>query len=198
MINKVIDKIINQINGLLFGVTKEAEQSSYKNIMIELVEQRNNINKILINKTYFIFNYSAWSLARNKGYSFKEMLQNVDKKTFYFLAELSKIDEIMSVEITSLWRPTSGIHNLGLGIDIGKIITKHGTVNYLRHSNDQKDSILNKQIRKKIWSTGLLSQWIAPWKIRGILGERGGWRKNTKNKAIDRQHRNHLHLTIKS
>ncbi len=185
------------ISKLVFGVSPDVEDENYKKIMIKLVEERNNINKILLNGTYFVFDYSSWSLARRAGKTFKEMLFNVDKKTFHFLAELSQIDEIMSVEITSLWRPTGGIHTLGRGIDIGKIVTKHGTVSYLRYSNDQKDSILNKQIRKKIWSTGLISQWIAPWKIRGVLGERGGWRKNTKKRRIDRQHRNHLHITVK-
>ena len=189
--------IADFISKIVFGVSKDVEDSNYKKIMIELVEERSNVNKILLNDTYFVFDYSSWSLARRNGKTFKEMLNYVDKKTFHFLAELSQINEIMSVEITSLWRPTGGIHTLGRGLDIGKIVTKHGTVSYLRCSQEQSDSILNKKIRKKIWATGLISQWIAPWKIRGVLGERGGWRKNTKKKSIDRQHRNHLHITVK-
>ena len=36
-----------------------------------------------------------------------------------------------------------------------------------------KDLSINKVLRKKIWAMGLISQWIAPWKIRGVLGEPG-------------------------
>ena len=145
----------------------------------------------------FIHDVRSWSLARNAGYEFMEMLKQIDKNTYKMLYTVGSWPEVKKIEISSAWRPGGGVHSIGLGIDIQAIHFESGVVHCFRKSNATMHPSALKKLRLKLWETGLINQWIGPWSKRGVLGEVPGWHKNNNRTNVCKQHRNHVHLTIR-
>ena len=145
----------------------------------------------------YIHDRRSWSLARGSGTKFLQMLENADQRTFDVLREIGSCQTVKAVYISSLWRPGGGVHTAGRGIDLGKIEFNNTTVVLYRSSQAQLQSSALKNLRLRLWETGKISQWIGPWKKRGVIGEAAGWFKNDNRTQICRTHRDHVHITVK-
>jgi hypothetical protein len=97
--------------------------------------------------------------------------------------------------VSSLWRPWSGPHTLGLAVDLGAIRFTSGRVWLYRADSRVKDFPELRTLRHALWDTGMVKQIIDPWETNGVLGHAPGWRLNEGYSEIDRQHRNHMHIT---
>lgn len=199
----MFEKIVNNLTYAL-NAFKNIGSMNVKDLMIGSAHNTTGNNwSIAINGTVLNFKSTSWSKARADGKSFVQMLQRVDKRTYIFLEKLCRFEDIVSVDISSLWRP-KGIHGLGLGIDISMIVTTGGTAKFVRNNNAHMCSAINDLIRLRIWNTNRVKQWIGPWKKRGVKGEALGWlenigKRNVKDKTgVDDIHRDHVHITIKN
>jgi len=145
----------------------------------------------------YYFDADSWERARNAGNTFQRMLELTNAKTFLCLTAIGQ--EVDTIHISSLWRPWGGtVHPAGYGIDISIL----GDYAMYREKRQPEPVGLDK-IRNAIWKTGLLQQWIGPYKMRGI-NIAGHWVENTaryqddKNApALHAQHVNHVHITVK-
>lgn len=143
-----------------------------------------------------VFQRSSWESARAARVTFKGMLAKVEDKTFEVLYWLATRPEVQQIDVSSLWRPYSGVHTLGLGIDLGAIRFVSGRVWIYRASDGVKDFPALRKLRHDLWATGKVNQIIDPWETNGVLGHAPGWRSNEGYSQIDREHRNHMHITV--
>ena len=134
-----------------------------------------------------VFQQSSWESARQARLDFKAMLGKVEDETFEVLYWLATRPEVQQIDVSSLWRPWSGVHTLGLGIDLGAIRFTSGRVWIYRASDAVKDFPALRKLRHDLWATGKVNQIIDPWETR---------RLNAGYSEIDRQHRNHMHVTV--
>ena len=145
----------------------------------------------------YYFNAESWERARNAGNDFEQMLKNTQEKTFLTLTAIGQ--EVDAVHISSLWRPWGGTtHPAGFGIDIG-ILGNY----WMYRDNLKPDPPELKKIRNNIWNTGLILQWIGPYKMRGSnisskwVDNKARYQEDKMASALDAAHVNHVHITVK-
>lgn len=142
------------------------------------------------------FNRYSWESARGAGLSFQQMLEKVEDKTWELLWWMCGQPNVEKIEISSLWRPWAGVHTQGLGVDLGAIKFTSGRV-YIYRQGNARDFRDLADFRIALWDTGRVSQIIDPWKTNGVLGHAPGWRDNRGIEAIDIQHRDHMHISVR-
>jgi hypothetical protein len=142
------------------------------------------------------FPSDCWQNARDAGLKFDEVLHKVDAHVFAVLDALIEHARLTGLRISSLYRATGGgPHTTGRGIDI-TAITQGGDpwVRFLRETDEAEEPALAGQVRKWLWQHRLVSQVLGPWFMcssgRGVV-------PNRARSPLEKQHRNHLHLTVK-
>jgi hypothetical protein len=152
-----------------------------------------------INGTHFIFPSDSWELARGAGVTdFRDVLGRLHDNTFRVIEYISKLHYVAAVRITSAWRPgnpDTDVHAAGRALDIGQVHFSDSSVWYNRDgAGVQVEPEQSKRFREAIIASGLVWQWIGPWwiKYRTVAP----WLPNYGSDDLQRQHRNHIHLTI--
>ena len=179
---------------------KRKDELRIRTFMLDNLVLEKNVNTIYISENKkIVIPYHAWEMARRAGYTkLKTVLENrVRTKTFIALFAMCNICN--HVEVSSLWRPGQGsTHNTGNGIDIIKI------GNHV--SARSKTIAINpgyEKLKNRIWETGLFSQWIGPWKIRGDrlatnwISNSARYQGDKRAPLIHRTHVDHIHLSVK-
>ena len=152
------------------------------------------------------FPADSWALARNAGYTFKEVLKKTDEKTFNLLMWVLRFDFdennhlifIQKIVLSSLWRPGStgtSPHEEGRGLDIIKIKPNIGPEIICSSTTASEPGFLVK-LRTSSFSQNLANQYFSPWTMyyyntAGILVEE----PNRGISSNERIHLTHLHFT---
>jgi hypothetical protein len=198
-------EILQSFARFLLNATDKAVQTSagltvedFKQFYIDNAEE-NETDEWVIDLGFckYIHDRNSWSMARGAGVRFLDMLERANIKTFEVLREIGSCNNVKTVWISSLWRPGGGVHTAGRGIDLGRIEFERKNIILYRSSQRQTQPIDLKNLRLRLWETGKITQWIGPWKKRGVIGERAGWHKNENRTQICRTHRDHVHLTVR-
>lgn len=149
---------------------------------------------------------SAWSASRDAGITkVEDMLDKVRPETFDVIAVLAD-RRLSSIRLSSLWRPGNHPHGWGLGIDVGAYTTSGSpgeTVSYAGGVRvGGRVPAAEDEISRVIWSSGLITQWISPYWIRGVRSQsfnsNNRWYGNRGLDPVEKQHLDHLHLTVES
>lgn len=148
------------------------------------------------------FPADCWENARSAGLTFSDVLHKVDAHVFAVLDALIEHARLTGLRISSLYRATGGgPHTTGRGIDI-TAITQQGQggqgeaqwVRFLREADEVEEPELASQVRKWLWQHRLVSQVLGPW---FMCSAGSGVLPNRAHTNLEKQHRNHLHLTVK-
>lgn len=213
-IQKIID-LVKQVLGF-FKIGQTSPVSTTQPIDIDLPTLA-NVKKLFIDNakrvgdlhdyhidlkgTKYIVRSESWSSARAEGISFETMLSRIMPKTFWYLYVLATQNNLVEIDVTSLYRPNASIHTIGIAVDIGYVKTQDGAIIlYNNESRTIPEPKAETKLRKWAWNSGLINQYIGPWYHRGVLGLGQGWIKNQlrKNVGIEWDHRHHLHITVKT
>lgn len=148
---------------------------------------------------------SAWSSARDAGVTrVEDMLDKVRPETFDVIAVMSN-RRLSSIRLSSLWRPGDHPHGWGRGIDIGAYTTTGSPGETVDYSWGVRVGApvpaAEDELSRVLWDTGLLTQWISPYWIRGVtagsLQSADRWFANRGFQGLEENHLHHLHLTVR-
>ena len=189
---KSFEKILERVFGLLDN-SEHGKAENLKSLFVDKVKNLgNNNHEIVFSNCTYYFDADSWSRARAAGHSFEGMLSHCKPRTFKVLYEIGQV--VPYVQVSSLWRPWGGsAHPAGIGIDIvklGDIVTARDRM--------RPEPVGLPEIRKAIFASRDVRQWIGPWWIN----TGGGWYKNTASTrnngpGLDRQHIDHIHITVR-
>lgn len=142
-----------------------------------------------------LFPADCWHSARRSGVqNFAEIVDKLQPRTIKCLFALMELPGVDEIHVSSLWRPNSGPHTAGAAVDIGSIVIDG--VFYMIYKTQPMEPEALRKFRVSAWETGFISQWIGPWWTNGVLGRNPGWIANTGANQLDKEHENHIHLTI--
>lgn len=138
----------------------------------------------------------CWENARTAGLEFSAVLHKVHDHVFEVLDDLVDHAQLTGLRISSLYRATGGgPHTTGRGIDITAITQGDPDwVRFFRESDEIEEPELAQQVRKWLWQHKLVSQVLGPW---FMCSPGTGCVPNEAKSPLEKQHRNHLHLTVK-
>jgi len=200
-------KLLEQFTKMIKEITafsKLGEQDNYtkeeiKDVFINSAKKRKHDSICKTAITTFIFPPNSWERARDAGFSFKNMLKQVEPNTFYTMYQIAKVMKLHTMTITSLWRPSKNVHGWGIAVDIDYCVSYlQEECRHVRYDLKTKEPKLVKKMRLWLWDSGLINQYISPWKMRGLVGWGPGWYDNKLRNGVEYVHRHHLHLTIRS
>lgn len=153
------------------------------------------------------FPAESWSLARSKGYTFDQVLQNTNERTFNLLLWILRYDFdennhlifIQKIVLSSLWRPSNNgtsPHEDGRGLDIIKIKPNIGSEIICANSTPSEPGFLVK-IRTAAFQSKLANQYFSPW-IMYYYNKEGQLIEEINRGVSDNEriHLTHVHFTI--
>lgn len=157
-----------------------------------------------------VFPASSWDTARAAGNTFMDVLNNTQDKTFdclyYMTITLDIYDPvehliyINTVEFSGLWRPADPAppHVDGRAMDIVRITFSltGDAILFNNVDNTHPEPGALPALRDALYP-GHVTQYLSPWWIASKNPDGSETdRSNDRTSPLDKDHLNHLHLTI--
>jgi hypothetical protein len=144
------------------------------------------------------FPASSWVLASIFVKDYQEVLQNTSTNFFAVIYKLITDNKLLASEIyiNGLWRPFGGshVHPQGRGMDIGYIRSSTGDGVIFNTITQTKENAYGKLVRESFTiGSPVISQYLCPW---FICNPSSDCKPNQGVTPLEKQHLNHLHLTI--
>jgi len=145
-----------------------------------------------------IFRKDSRAIASVVVNDYKEVLRNTSPKIFAVLYKLTTDPAVLAneINITGLWRPWLGshVHIQGRGIDIGHIRSSMGSGAIFNFTTSGAENDFARNVRQSLTSNfPTVNQYLSPW---FICNPSTNCKENTGQSALERTHRDHLHLTL--
>ncbi len=143
-----------------------------------------------------LFPASSWAIASILLDDYKAVLQKSSVKIFEVFYRLISDPTTLASEINinGLWRPWPGhVHKDGRGMDFASIRSSNGDGVIFDFSITKEETSYGKSVRTSLSSLASLNQYLSPWFMCSPLNK---CLVNEAKTPLEKQHRNHLHVTL--
>lgn len=146
-----------------------------------------------------IFPESSWEIASLVLNDYKEVVKKTNLNIFEVIYRLMVDENIRATEIvfSGLWRPWRGSHAhlVGRGIDIRSIRGEAGSGVIFNLNTSGAENSFGKIVRESLTTNfPRINQYLCPWFICNPVGS--SCTVNTGVSKVEKDHRDHLHLTL--